>query len=134
MFLRFIPVIARISSSISVNCQTINTTWLYLSIHKLMEVWVVSALLLSVMLLWTLVYTFLDGPVFISLRWDFILRVSWLISPFLGLCSDCPFCLHSFFSSWVVLRLFRPGAQSLLLQSFPDYPALMEPFLFSPVM
>ena len=86
-----------------------------LSIHKLMEVWVVSALLLSVMLLWTLVYTFLDGPVFISLRWDFILRVSWLISPFLGLCSDCPFGVHSFVFSWVVLHLFRPGAQSLLI-------------------
>ena len=53
--------------------------------------------------------------VFVSLWWDLILRVSWLISPFLGPCSDSPFCLYSFFSSWVVLHLFRPGAQSLLL-------------------
>ena len=37
-----------------------------------------------------------------------------------------------FLFSWVVLCLFRPGAQSLLLQSFPDCPALMEPFLLSP--
>ena len=37
-----------------------------------------------------------------------------------------------FLFSWVALHLFRAGAQSLLLQSFPDCPALMEPFLFSP--
>ena len=35
------------------------------------------------------------------------LTFSW---PFLRLS-----CLYSFFSSWVVLHLFRPGAQSLLL-------------------
>ena len=36
-----------------------------------------------------------------------------------------------FLFSWVVLCLFRPGAQSLLLQSFPDCPAVVEPFLLS---
>lgn len=37
-----------------------------------------------------------------------------------------------FLFSWVALHLFRAGAQSLLLQSFPDCPALVETFLYSP--
>ena len=89
-----------------------------------MELWVVSALGLLIMLLWTLISMILCAHVFISLWLDLILRVSWLISPFLGPCSDCPFCLYSFFSSWVVLHYFRPGAVSPPSWSFPDYPAL----------
>ena len=73
----------------------------------------------------------LCAHVFISLWLDLILKVSWLISPFLGPCSDCPFCLYSFFSSWVVLHYFRPGAQSLLLHGASLTIQLIEPFHIS---
>ena len=86
-----------------------------LSIHQLMKLWAVSTLSLLIMLLSTLIYKFLCGHTFLFLWLDFILRVNWLTSPFLGLCSDCPFSVHSFVFSWVVLHLFRPGAQSLLI-------------------
>ena len=116
MFLSFIHVITCISSSISVNCQTTNSMWLsHMSIHQLMKLWVVSTLRLLKMLLWTLIYKFLCGHAFVFLWLDFTLNINWLISPFLGLYSDCPFSVHSFVFSWVVLHLFRPGAQSLLI-------------------
>ena len=73
----------------------------------------------------------LCAHIFISLWLDLILKVSWLISPFLGPCSDSPFCLYSFFSSWVVLHYFRPGAQSLLLHGAFVTVQLLEPFHIS---
>ena len=116
MFLSSIHVVACISC-ISVNCQTINNMWLsYLSIHQLMELWIVSTLRLLIMLLGTLIYKFLCGHAFVFLGLDLILRINWLTAPFLGLCSDCPFGLHSFVSSCIVFCLFRPGAQSFLIQ------------------
>jgi len=115
MFLSFIHVIARYQFFYFC-CLTVNSMWLsHLSIHQLMKLWVVSTLRLLIMLLWTLIYKFLCGHAFVFLWLDFILRVNWLISPFLGLCSDCPFGVHSFVFSWVVLHLFRPGSQSLLI-------------------
>ena len=68
---------------------------------------------------------------FISLWLDLILKVSWLISPFLGLCSDCHFCLYGFFSSSVVLHYLRPGAQSLVLRGAFVTVQLFEPFHIS---
>ena len=47
--------------------------------HQLMELWVGSTLGLLIMLLWTLIYMFLCGHVFISLWWDFILKFHRLI-------------------------------------------------------
>lgn len=129
-----IPVIARISSSISVDCQTRNSMWLsQLSIHPMMEIWVVSTAAMNNAAVNTDLHVSVWACFYFPVA-DSILRVSRLTSPFSCLCSDCPFCRYSFFSSWAVLRLFRPAAQSLLLQTFPDCPALRQPFLFSPVI
>ena len=105
MLSRFIPVIARISSSISVDCQTRNSMWLsQLSIHPVMEIWVVSTLQLWIMLLWTLIYMFLFGRVLFPCGgilsselagWFLLflpfLRLSFLALQFLFLLSSPPF-------------------------------------------
>ena len=130
MFLSFIHVIPRISSFISVNCQTINSTWLsHISIHQLMKLWVLSTLRLLKILLWTLIYKFLCGHAFVFLWLDFILRINWLISPFLGLCSDCPFGVHSFFFLFGCPPFIQTWCPvSSHPWSFPDCPVLIESF------
>ena len=102
MFLRFIHVIASISSSISVDYQTRNSMWLsQLSIHMLMEICIVSTLQLGIMLLWALfwmdMFLFPCGWILSSeltgwfLLFLPLLRLSFLSLQFLFLLGSPPF-------------------------------------------
>ena len=78
-------MIACISSSISVDCQTINSIvarpFIHSSVDGALGCFHFGAINNAAV---NIDLHVSEGHVFISLWWDFILRVHWLISPFLG--------------------------------------------------